>query len=130
MNRVDLDSEFSLIESIDAHHNFAYKFNFGVFVRSVDGSTLECVFRDNERSVNAPLAWSPDGSTLYHAYDQVYAINITTRSAKALTDFPDRFSVNVHLHSSCEAGVLPSRYAAAGPWTKRDGGPGWPKRLG
>jgi Tol biopolymer transport system component len=97
---VELNPEFTLAERIDAPHRFAYKSAFEVILRSVDGTSVEALFHDKGRSLNAPLAWAPDGSTLYHAYDQIYAIDPRTKAARPLTHSPERFCVNHHLHSS------------------------------
>jgi hypothetical protein len=55
---------------------------------------------DTECALNAPLAWSLDGATLYHAYDQIYAIDPEAASSKAVTSFHERFTVNHHLRCS------------------------------
>src|SRR4051794_41049814 len=96
-NAVELDPEFTLADRIDAPHRFAYKFNFKIFLRSVDSTSSGVLFHDKGRSLNAPLAWAPDGSTLYHAHEQVYAIDPRSATARPLTDFPQPFSVNQRL---------------------------------
>lgn len=98
MNRpVDLGDGFRRVKRIDASRLVAYKYAFGVYIESLDGKKKRQVFHDERCSLNCPLPWSPDGRTLYHAYDQVYAIDVASGTSRALTDFPDKFSVNQSL---------------------------------
>ena len=102
MNKiVQINPEFTRVDVIKAPHRFAYTNPANkIVLQSVDGSTFKVLFHDQECSLNASLAWSVDGSTLYHAYDQIYAIDAESTSHKAITSFPEKFSVNFHLYHS------------------------------
>lgn len=98
MNRpVELGDGYRRVKRIDASRFIAYKYAFGVYVESLDGTSRRRVFHDERCSVNCPLPWSPNGKTLYHAYDQVYAIDVASGASRALTAFPDEFSINQSL---------------------------------
>ena len=58
------------------------------------------LFEDKQQQLNTPLAWSCDGTTLYHAYDQIHATDPETCAANPVTSFREAFSVNSHLHCS------------------------------
>jgi hypothetical protein len=113
--RVELHPDFAMADAINAPHHFAYKFAFEVLFRSVSSAETKSLFRDTECQLNTPLAWSPDGSTLYHAYDQIYAVNPLTGSTNAVTAFPEQFSVNHHLYCSPDGQRLVFLRTAAPP---------------
>jgi Tol biopolymer transport system component len=58
------------------HPPFAFRRGDKIMVR-YPGGVENVVFDDEGRTLNCPLAWSPDGRTLYHAHDnQIQALDI------------------------------------------------------
>jgi hypothetical protein len=92
---VALAKGFAFADSVAGSRRIAYTDEMKVVVSLPDGREWRELFRDEQRQVSCPLAWSPDGRTLYHAYDQIYAIDAVTGVARAVTEFAEseRFSV-------------------------------------
>ena len=104
--RIGLAPEFSFTDSLSVRHRLAYVGTNGhghaVFVARADGSECREVFRGTRRWVSCPLAWGPDGRTLYCSHDQILAIDVGSGTVRAVTDFPeeDQFSVTWFLTCS------------------------------
>jgi len=95
---------FTRVDQLRARHWLAFV-GPGVVVARADGSDLRSVFaHQRHRGGSDLLAWSPDGRTLYHPYDQVYAIDVATGEARAITALPPGESIHALWFFWCSPG--------------------------
>src|SRR5690606_29576315 len=82
----------------------------------------KALLSDRHHHVACPLAWSPDGRTVFHAHEQLVAIDVRSRKVRELTSFRDgdRFAIQWQLHCSPDGSTLlflhHSRRAAESNW--------------
>lgn len=108
---VKLAPGFAFAERIVAPYRVAYQRSgaeHGVAAERTDGSGARILYEGDARQVNCPLAWAPDGRTVYFAHDQVYALDAEGAGARAVTSFgeDDLFSVVWCLSCSPDGGQL------------------------
>ena len=84
---VALAEGFTPTDRLDTSHWLAFKDDFQVYVALADGRERRSVFSERKRSTACPLAWSRDGRTLYEVHDQIYAVDVATGDAPAITAF-------------------------------------------
>jgi len=91
-------SRFPLADRLQRQDRLAYMVRSSIELRTLSDSTPRVVFSDkpfeaaNQHrglSVSCPLAWTPDGTTLFHSHDQILAIDVMTGQARAVTRFPE-----------------------------------------
>jgi Tol biopolymer transport system component len=99
---VELAVGFVLSERIGANRQIAFRKDFSVCLSYADIRDDRLLFDDRQGSLVCPLAWNSRGTTVYHSYAQIYAIEAETAAAKAVTDFPEseQFSVTWILNCS------------------------------
>ena len=105
---VALADGFTLTDQLNTSHRLAFKDDFQVYIARADGRERRPVFSERKRSTACPLAWSRDGRTLYEAHDQIYAVDVATGDAPAITAFPEEqhFSVTWNLSLSPDGRTL------------------------
>ena len=85
---IALFKTYRRVDRIDTPHWIAYRDDRDVMLARVDGSEKRTVFQGGDEVAPCPLAWNPDGRTLYHAAEQLYAIDIERGGQRPLTRFP------------------------------------------
>jgi hypothetical protein len=98
---VALAKGFAFADSLASSRRIAYTDEMKIVVSLPDGRERRELFRDEKGRAGGPLTWSPDGRTLYHAYDQIYAIDAVTGVARAVTEFAEEEQFGVLWFSSC-----------------------------
>src|SRR5579863_5715597 len=93
---VRLAPGFTSVERLQAARRIAYKEGHRVFVATPSMSDARLLFDEQGPSLNCPLAWSVDGTTVYLSHEQIYAVDTDTAAVRAVTDFrdKDRFGAN------------------------------------
>ncbi len=94
-DQITLASGFSFAERLTSSQQLAYKDDMTISLKQFNGKSPQKLFKDKNGSPSCPLAWSPDGRTLYHSYDQIYAIDVATRRSRPVTHFSDEDAVSV-----------------------------------
>lgn len=100
---------FRTVERVKTPRWLAYRGKSSeVRVRRADGSEEKQLFESKGGGLNCPLAWSPDGGTLFHGHDQIHAIDVSTGRSRPVTSFPpgEDFSVLWFLRCSADGKFL------------------------
>jgi Tol biopolymer transport system component len=102
---IGLADGFAFADRLNTRRRIAYVDHVGsahrVCVACADGSQRGEVFDDGDSHLACPLAWSPDGRTLYHSHDQIYAIDVASATARTVTHFPENELFGVYWHLKC-----------------------------
>ncbi len=109
---VTLARGFTLARHLETETRIAYRSRISrggtVFVGHPFGGSGRRVFICRHTTLNCPLAWSPDGRTLYLSHDQIHAVDVATRRSHPVTRFGDdeQFSAIWFLKCSPDGRVL------------------------
>lgn len=115
----ELGAGLSFVDRLRAPYQIAYADKMDVVVRDLRSGRTRTLFTDRERHVSCPLAWSPDGKTVFHAYDQLLAIDVRSRAVREVTSFRDgdRFRIVWRLQISPDGRrAVFLHHAEAGRW--------------
>jgi hypothetical protein len=109
---VALTTGFSRTDRIRVSRQIAYKGRSSdkrhagstVFVAVPGQQEDSPLFNEGNRNLNCPLTWNLDGTTIYHSHKQIYALDVATGTARAITRFrgKDQFSANWLLETTPE----------------------------
>lgn len=104
----ELDTKLAFVDGIRLPYRLAYVDGMDIVVRDFRSGRRTKLFSDRQRHVVCPLAWSPDGKTLFHAYEQLLAIDVRSRKTHELTSFRngDRFAIQWKLDCSPDGRTL------------------------
>lgn len=88
MKHYELGEGLRFVDRLSAHRRIAYKTRANrIFVRYTDEVAARQLFDDDPRSVACNPVFSPDGATIYYAYEQLIAIDVASGAVRALTSF-------------------------------------------
>lgn len=104
----ELGAGLSFVDRFRGPCRLAYVDRSNVVVHDFRSGRRKTVFSDGNHHVACPLTWSPDGRTLFHAHEQLLAIDVRTKKVRALTSFHggDRFAIQWQLQCSPDGKTL------------------------
>lgn len=107
-SRYELGAKFTLVDRVNLPYRLAYVDRMNVVVHDLRSGRRKTLFSDGRHTVACPLAWSPDGKTVFHAHEQLLAIDVRSRRVRELTSFADgeRFSIQWALECSPDGSRL------------------------
>lgn len=86
---VKFDDSLSRVQTLKTNRKLAYIKDMRVYIRDPGREPRE-IFHDERSCSSCPLAWHPDGKTIYHSYGQIYAIDVESAEHTCVTNFSGR----------------------------------------
>lgn len=92
---------YAFVDALSTRARFAYIEGFTVKVRNASSRQARILYNDGRRTNNCPLAWAPDGRTLFHSRRGIVRIDAATGRARVVMTLPDATTVGVYWQLQC-----------------------------
>jgi Tol biopolymer transport system component len=99
--RYELFPGFTFAKRIRAPHRLAYLEKRDLVVRDLRTGRRRAVYDDGRWQVACPIAWSPDGRTLFHGHYQLVALDVRSGEDRAITSFRKNERASIMWCLSC-----------------------------